>query len=187
MLFSNGDDDVCSSTLMTTLTSPLMALVVYLHLQKFSKKSCWKVNGTCMAFWVVTAENFREQPTTWNGSPVFPDWIFQMEIRVPFLQNYLRCQFLVSQLCFGKWNWFIKGLVNRLSHDFHFDIDCNVSTALCRSSSGNSVDLLSWTICTTVVVSDWYITNLAHGLWVSIQRIVGIIRGGNWSLSGPLW
>ena len=46
MLFSNGDDDVCSSTLMTTLTSPLMALIVYLHLQKFSKKSSWKVNGT---------------------------------------------------------------------------------------------------------------------------------------------
>ena len=69
-----------------------------------------------------------------------------MEIHVPFLQNYLRYQFLVSQLFFGNWNWFIKGLVNRLSHDFHFDIDCNVSTALCRSSSGNSVDLLSWTI-----------------------------------------
>ena len=102
-----------------------------------------------------------------------------MEIRVPFLQNYLRYQFLVSQLCFGKWNWFIKGLVNRLSHDFHFDIDCNVLTAFCRSSSGNSVDLLSRTICITVVVSDWCILNLACGWWVLIQRIVGIIRGGN--------
>ena len=91
--------------------------------QKIQLESKWN-----MAFWVVTAENFQEQPTTWNGSPVFPDWIFQMEIRVPFLQNYLRYQFLVSQLCFGKWNWFIKGLVNRLSHDFHFDINCNVLT-----------------------------------------------------------
>ena len=102
-----------------------------------------------------------------------------MEIHVPFLQNYLRYQFLVSQLFFGNWNWFIKGLVNRLSHDFHFDIDCNVSTALCRSSSGNSVDLLSRTICITMVVSDWCILNLACGWWVSTQRIVGIIRGGN--------
>ena len=149
--------------------------------QKIQLESKWN-----MAFWVVTAENFREQPTTWNGCPVFPDWIFQMEIHVPFLQNYLRYQFLVSQLFFGNWNWFIKGLVNRLSHDFHFDIDCNVSTALCRSSSGNSVDLLSRTICITVVVSDWCILNLACGWWVSIQRIVGIIRGGNWSLSGLL-
>ena len=41
------------------------------------------------------------------------------------------------------------------------------------SSSGDSVDLLSRTIFTTVVVSDWRITNLAHGLWVSIQSIVG--------------
>ena len=44
----------------------------------------------------------------------------------------------------------------------------------------------SRTICTTVVVSDWCITNLAHDWWVSIQSIVGIVRGRNWPLSGPL-
>ena len=48
----------------------------------------------------------------------------------------------------------IKGLANLLSHDCHFDIDRDVSTAHCRSSSGNNVDLLIRTICTTVVVSD---------------------------------
>ena len=32
-----------------------------------------------------------------------------------------------------------------------------------RSSTGDSVNLLSRTICTIVVVSDWCITNLAHG------------------------
>ena len=37
-----------------------------------------------------------------------------------------------------------------------------------------------------MVVSDWCIKNLAHGWWVSIQSIVGIVRGKNWSLSGPL-
>ena len=30
----------------------------------------------------------------------------------------------------------IKGLANLLSHDCHFDIDLDVSTAHCRSSSG---------------------------------------------------
>ena len=60
------------------------------------------------------------------------------------------------------------------------------STAHCRSSSGDSVALLSRTICTFVVVSDWCITNLAHGWWVSIQSIVGTVRGRNWSLRGPL-
>ena len=59
-------------------------------------------------------------------------------------------------------------------------IDRDVSTA-CRSSSGDSIDLLSRNICTAVVVSDWCITNLAHGWWVSIQSIVGIMRGRNWS------
>ena len=53
----------------------------------------------------------------------------------------------------------IKGLVYHLSHDCHFDIDYDVSTAHCRSSSGDSVGLLSQTICTTVVVSDWCITS----------------------------
>ena len=30
-----------------------------------------------------------------------------------------------------------------------------------------SVDLLSKTICITMVISDWCIKNLAHGWWVS--------------------
>ena len=37
----------------------------------------------------------------------------------------------------------IKGLVYRLSHDCNFDIDRDVSTAHCRSSSGDGVDLVS--------------------------------------------
>ena len=42
----------------------------------------------------------------------------------------------------------MNGLVYCLSLDCHFDID------------GDSVDLLCRSICTTVVVSDWCITNL---------------------------
>ena len=47
----------------------------------------------------------------------------------------------------------IKGFVNRLSHDCHIDKDPDVSTAYCKSSSGDRVDLLSRTIFTTMVVS----------------------------------
>ena len=43
------------------------------------------------------------------------------------------------------------------------DTDCNVSTTYFSSSSRNSVVLLSTTLCTTMVVSDMCITNLAHG------------------------
>ena len=60
----------------------------------------------------------------------------------------------------------------------------------CRSSSGDCVDLLRRTIYTTMIVSDCCITHLAHGWWVSVQSIVGIIslfRGGNCSLSSVLW
>ena len=39
----------------------------------------------------------------------------------------------------------------------------------------------------TMVVSDGCIINLAYGWWVLIQSIVGIVRGRNWSLSGPVW
>ena len=73
----------------------------------------------------------------------------------------------------------IKGLISSFVSQCHFDIDRDVSTAHCRSSSGDSVDLLSRTICTTMVVSDWCITNLANGWWVSIQSIVGTVRGRN--------
>ena len=47
----------------------------------------------------------------------------------------------------------IKGFVNRLSHDSDLDIERDVSTAYCRSSSGDRVDLLSRTICSTLVVT----------------------------------
>ena len=43
------------------------------------------------------------------------------------------------------------------------DTDHNVSTTYCCSSSGNSDNLLSMTICATMVVSDWCVMNLAHG------------------------
>ena len=38
-------------------------------------------------FRVVSVENFREQRNVWKGSPVFPDGMFQTEIRVPFVQT----------------------------------------------------------------------------------------------------
>ena len=77
----------------------------------------------------------------------------------------------------------IEGFVYRVSHLCHLHIKREVSTALCRSSSGNSVILLSTTICTNMVVSDRYITSLTQGWWFcSIQRIVGIIGGGKFKL-----
>ena len=53
----------------------------------------------------------------------------------------------------------INCLDYRLSHDCHFDIDRDVSTAHCRS-------------CTIVVVSDWCITSLAHGRWVRSKALL---------------
>lgn len=151
-------------------------------------------------------------------------------------------------------NYFIDGFVYHLSHDCHKDIDHNISTMYCRSSSSDdSINLLNrrrpthglhklflqklgengqqkyramlfycskgctkkfrqlWLeqknrhntriilmsnscvsgfslfIYTTMIVRDWCIMNHVHGWWVSIQGIAGIIRGGNGSLSGPLW
>ena len=47
----------------------------------------------------------------------------------------------------------IKGFVYRLSDDGDLDIDRNVSTASCRTSSGDGVDLLSTTLYVPVVLS----------------------------------
>ena len=46
----------------------------------------------------------------------------------------------------------LKGFVNRLSHDCPLGIDHDVLTTYCWSSSGDSVDSLSRTICITMVV-----------------------------------
>ena len=73
----------------------------------------------------------------------------------------------------SRHNICIKGLVYCSPHDCHFGIDREVSTADFRSSSGDIVNLLSQTICTTVVVTDCCITNLGNGWWVSIQGFVG--------------
>ena len=54
----------------------------------------------------------------------------------------------------------IEGFVYRLSHDCHLDIDRDVSTAHCRSSSGNSAVLLSTTICTNMVVSNFVLQSI---------------------------
>ena len=62
--------------------------------------------------------------------------------------------------------YLIKGLVNHSLMIVTYicvDTDHNVSTTYCCSSSGNSDNLLSMTICTTMVVSDWCVMNLAHG------------------------
>ena len=71
--------------------------------------------------------------------------------------------------------------------NWHLDIDRDIATTHCRYIQGDSVDLLSRTICTTIVVGDWCITNLAYGWRVLIKRTVGIIRGENCSLGGLLW
>ena len=42
----------------------------------------------------------------------------------------------------------VKGLIYCLSQDRYLDIDHNVSSTNCRSSSGDSVNFLSRTICT---------------------------------------
>ena len=78
---------------------------------------------------------------------------------------------------------FVKGFIYRLPH---IETDRDVSNAYCRSSSGDHVDLLTRTFYTTVVVSDWCITNRAYRWWVSIQGIVGIIGGGEGTVSSAI-
>ena len=61
----------------------------------------------------------------------------------------------------------LKGLVYRLSYVCHL-IDQRISTTHCNSPPSDTFDLLSRTIFTSVFVSDWCVTNLAHSWWVSI-------------------
>ena len=63
----------------------------YYILNKFSVGKTQKV--VLRAFQPDFPENVWEQQNIWKGSPVFPDGIFQTEIRVPFLQSHLWYQF----------------------------------------------------------------------------------------------
>ena len=86
-------------------------MVVY-RLQKVFGKSGSKVNGTWLVL-VVPAENVREQRNIWKGSPVFPDRIFQAEIRVLFFQAIFDTSFKPSRSFSGKSNWFAQ-MVNEI-------------------------------------------------------------------------
>ena len=76
----------------------------------------------------------------------------------------------------------IKGFVNRLSHDSDLDIERDVSTAYCRSSSGDRVDLLSRTICSTVVVSSGMVAGFR-----TIKVLLALSEEEKCALSGPQW
>ena len=85
-------------------------MVVY-HLQKFFGKSGWNWSKWNTTFWVrFPTENSREQRNIWKGSPIFPDGIFQTEIRVPFLQSHLFFDTSFRPSFFGKLNWFVPML-----------------------------------------------------------------------------
>ena len=57
-----------------------------IYLQQLSGNSGWKVNGT-RPFGSFQWKISREQRNVWKGSPVFPNRMFQTEIRVPFVQT----------------------------------------------------------------------------------------------------
>ena len=57
-------------------------LLFTLSFRKIRLESKWNTT-----FWVVPAENFREQRNIWKGSPVFPDGIIQTEISVQIFFN----------------------------------------------------------------------------------------------------
>ena len=57
-----------------------------------------------------------------------------------------------------------KGFSYCLFHNSHCNGYCNVLTAYCSSLSRDSVDLLSGTISTNMVVSDWCIRKNTRGL-----------------------
>ena len=64
----------------------------------------------------------------------------------------------------------IKGFIYSLSHGCQSHTDHDVSITYCGSSVGDSIDLLSTSICTTMDVSDWCITNPTYGSWKCVME-----------------
>ena len=58
-----------------------------------------------------------------------------------------------------------------------------VLTTYCSSSSGDSVDLLRMTLCTTMVVSDMRIMNIAHGQYCLMKTCSTPLKCSNYSVT----
>ena len=62
---------------------------------------------------VVSVANFREQRNIGKGSPIFPDEMFQTEIRVPFFQSHLWHHLYAFAVVFRK----MKLICTNSKHD----------------------------------------------------------------------
>ena len=98
-------------------------MVVY-HLQNVSGNLVEKWWNT--TFWVVPAENSREQQNISKGCRIFPDGMFQREIRVP-----VDSSFRPSWPFFSKWNWFVQ-MVNAIPGRNLPVLDCLPFTQTCK-------------------------------------------------------
>ena len=79
----------------------------------------------------------------------------------------------------------IYDIVSIFTHFCAFKRD--VSTAYCRSSSGDRVDLLRRTICSTVVVSSWMVAGFSNSIKVLLtlseeENVPSAVRSGTANL-----
>ena len=77
-------------------------------------------------------------------NPVAPHRCITSRKKVSLLNNgrvntCIRYLQEIDERCPSSWIMCIKGLVYLLSHNCHLNMDCDVLTAHCRSSSGDSV------------------------------------------------
>ena len=99
------------SSLITWTYHKVETAVVY-HIQKVSRKSSWKANGTWL-FRSFQLKNFCEQQNFWKGN-VFLFQMFQTEIRDSFHWSHLWYQLQAFVDFFlGKWIWFVQ-MVNEI-------------------------------------------------------------------------
>jgi len=78
---------------------------------------------------------------------------FLVSSTAPFKKKNCDLFLLGGESCAQK-QGFDRYALSFVSRCCHFDVDRDVSTAYCWSSSGNSVDRAHFTICSTVAVCD---------------------------------
>ena len=61
-----------------------------------------------MTFWVVPAENFREQRNVWKGNLFFRTEYSKPKFVFRFFKAMFNTGFRPSRSFFGKWNWFVQ-------------------------------------------------------------------------------
>ena len=174
--FGNIFNEINMTALVPLFTVTFLCNYVYLITYEACRSWKFSFENCVCHFFIWTELPFSKLPVSWTLFQNNQWWICEWAHKI--MKYVKKGKKLVLKTKHRKhppkhqWNW------EKCSKST-FHLPEIITLASIRIKMSFNQNLLSQTICTTVVVSDWCITNLAYCWWFSIQSIVGIERRRN--------